>query len=142
MPEGPGKITPNDILRSSLDRVEGYHRQAMEAIQKSGSETLAAIKESSDRADAKIEELRLVINELAIQNVQLNAAVKATNAGIERLNQTLDTRLTQLTDSINGHLRVAEQQERTAQQNATNISELIAAVRQQAATVDRLLSKN
>ncbi|NJP11100.1 MAG: hypothetical protein HC866_17850 [Leptolyngbyaceae cyanobacterium RU_5_1] len=109
--------------------------------------------------DEALQRVTASIDALTIQVVQMNAGVKQNSQNIEKLTQAIERntervtqaidrnteRVTQAIDrqieAINGHLRVAEQQERTAQQNAANISDLTKLVTMQAATINTLMER-
>lgn len=70
------------------------------------------------------------LDALTIQVAQMNAGVKENSRNIDRLTVRIDN----LTQSVEGHLQVAQQQ-------ALNIGELSKLVATQAATVNRLLDR-
>lgn len=101
------------------------------------TERLDRIVEIQQKTEQTIDTLSNRIDALTVQVVQFNSGMTELKGLARQILQALDRQ----TDAINGHLRVAEEQTKAAQQQSTNINELSKLVATQAATVDFLIRR-
>lgn len=111
------------------------------------------LQEMTEKFDAALGKVTQSIDSLTMQVVQMNVGTKQNSQNIDKLAQTTEKGLDRLTQNIDrlaqiierqnvaidNHLRIAELNGKTAEQQAASISELTKLATTQAATVSRLL---